>query len=1021
MDLSDQFHQVQVLDMLETMKPLAVHLGLPSGTCSRAREKPLPPRLQSEFSAPPLRDAQNLFGYGGLEGTNLLKVNSANKLYRFAVRILFACYTMNIMISIENPVGPWLWAILTALVLETNDASFTSWFGNLAKVDFSMCMHGSTRNKKTRFLATPTLYDDLAVECDNKHSHQRWNFQTSGQSLLFHSASESEYPPLLCKRMAQALVLQAQLAEMDMVPIPSAAQTARHAWGTQTSKAQPLIPEFKTFVYSDSPTTCSGHRLLVAPLPGAKITQLPNQGQNGMKSGAGHEADFGQETGSDSQSETSHVKAKRQRTTFKYGVQWDYKEFFEQAKASKHPKDPAAVLPDSLKTALFEVLTTDPVELAKTRLQAVLTIRGMAKDLEVEERKLKSAMEPRVAGVLHAKRILLWESLLRASGYEDLAIVEMVKSGICLDGEHPRPPAQPHDWKPALTTADELCMEAVWRRRVLMADSSEQELEREKDLHTATLKEVKLGHLRGPFSEKQISEELGSPDWLLTPRFILYQGEERKIRAIDDCKRSGVNSSYTTNFKLQLLDVDVLACLLACTAESLASRKVLFSLSSGETLASDIHPAVASDSWQGRTLDLSKAYKQLAIHPTSRRLCVIGYRLDENWQFYLTDVLPFGSVSAVFSFNRVSRSLHHIMATYLHAPLTCFYDDFPTISPSSSASILSKSMSAVLDLLGWEHAKVGSKAVDFASEFNALGICIQLQPLNSGSFVLKNKNGRVEKICSMLEAVAGAGHITRSQAAEIQGHINFATGFYTCRALRFLVSAFERLSHVPSKYGAKDLRALCSLAMTMLKSLPPRKYTASEMKEPLLLFTDGAWEDGVATAGAVFFDPLSNQGFVCEVEVPDTLVNLWKQDVGDQLICQIEMWAFVSTRWFLKDILKDRLVVAWIDNEASRFACVKGASNSFSLQAMTRLLAHIEVTHPTGLWYERVCSYSNPSDGPSRGLADSVATALGLSVGETIKADQSLVESIARLHKDQWSVCVLSEHRGHQPEHTNRT
>ena len=45
--------------------------------------------------------------------------------------------------------------------------------------------------------------------------------------------------------------------------------------------------------------------------------------------------------------------------------------------------------------------------------------------------------------------------------------------------------------------------------------------------------------------------------------------------------------------------------------------------------------------------------------------------------------LPFGGPQQLYSFNRVSRSLHHLLCKLLWCPCTCFYDDFPTVSPSS--------------------------------------------------------------------------------------------------------------------------------------------------------------------------------------------------------------------------------------------------------------------------------------------------------------------------------------------------
>ena len=98
--------------------------------------------------------------------------------------------------------------------------------------------------------------------------------------------------------------------------------------------------------------------------------------------------------------------------------------------------------------------------------------------------------------------------------------------------------------------------------------------EQQKDLHEASLAEVSKGHLHGPLEEHQVSAALGSDQWLFSPRFAVYQGEEKKVRPIDDCKRSGLNCAYSVNFKLELLDVDSLACLFGCSCGGVQQRQL---------------------------------------------------------------------------------------------------------------------------------------------------------------------------------------------------------------------------------------------------------------------------------------------------------------------------------------------------------------------------------------------------------------------------------------------------------------
>ena len=746
-DLGRPHDQSVVLDMLDNLRPISAHLGLPCGTCSRARDRPLPKELRSKFQAPPpLRDVDNLMGFPYLTGIHKTKVDAANSLYILAVQILKKCFTLRITVSIENPQRSWIWAILLHLVRQQADPAFLDWYAALEKVDFHSCMHGGRTPKKTRLLASPGLYTSLAQECDHSHEHLPWGVQQQGDSLFFSTADEAEYPHLLCKRMAQCLVDYSALKSIPLSSPQSSAQRARNAWGSQTSNSRPLIAEFRDFVYPTEALDTPGYRLLASPSTGATNTEMQVEHS-------------GEEDPTDLQ-EADEVEPtnKRRRQTSKYGIQWHPEEFFEKAKEVGHPKDPQSALPRALKEALCQVLGNPPAEVAKFRFQVISAIKNKAAELEQQEEQLKASMDPSTAHVLKTKRICLWKYLLETTSFSDMGVVDLVKDGIPLYGTHSKPPNFPVDWRPASLSVTELLDSAVWRRKILMGSKGAYD-DTMEDLHAATMKEVELGHLHGPFSEREISEFFGTSHWLFNPRFALYQGAEAKIRSIDDGKRSGLNLAYTTNFKLELFDVDTLAALIACVSDSLQVGRVDLDLGD-KSVSMPVDSQVKQDSWLGRTLDLSRAYKQLAIDPKSRLLNVIGYLYKGEWIFFRCDVLPFGALAAVYSFNRVSRSIHHLICTLLWGLSTCFYDDFPTISPAGTSALLSKSMGILLTLLGWDHAKIGTKAIDFAADFNALGISVQLSSVNKGSFILCNKEGRIQKLCSMLEEVKLKGTIS---------------------------------------------------------------------------------------------------------------------------------------------------------------------------------------------------------------------------------------------------------------------
>ena len=975
LDLQKHHDQGVLVDMLSVSPVCHLHMGLPCGTCSRAREKALPHHLRHFGAPPPLRSGVFPLGLPGLSGLNKQKVEAANSLYVFAIRVLRVCYAKGITISIENPERSWLWTILTQLVLQTQDSSFIRWFGALEKVSFHSCMHGGSRNKATRLLCSPSIFSSLNAECDNSHPHEPWTIQREGAGLSFATAQEAEYPQLLCARMSDLL---GSYIDLPQVKELNATQAARRGLGTFVKKSPPLVTEFSQIYQSYSLPNNPGHKCLGSQLRGENAET--NSGET------------------DPQEQMDHVD-KKAKKLLKIGVQKTPYEFLQDAIRVNHPMSPQLILPKVMKKAIVDNLSMASLDISKERLKAIYRIRQIANELEEDEKHLKESLEPSIREVLSNKRVLLWEKLLRISNYDDIAVVDLVKNGVPLSGEHDQPTVYPPDWKPATSSVEELLDSAVWRRQSLQSSSSFEDNDVEQKLHEASMEEVKAGHLSGPFTRLQIDDHFGKDRWLFTKRFALMQGtpENPKVRVIDDCRRSGLNSSYTTNFKLELLDLDVLSAALLAIADSIQAGSVDF----GPDLKSDVHPSLRGQQWKGRTLDLSKAYKQLPISVESRALCVLGYRHEQEWKYYTTCVLPFGATAAVYGFNRVSRSLHHLLSYFFSIICTCYYDDFPTISPSDSATLVSKCMSVFLNLLGWDHAQVGAKAVDFAEEFSALGVTIQLSSLHSGSFVLANKPSRIEKIVKMLDDVSQSGTLSKAQAAEIQGHLNFASGFFLSKALKFLLGRFDAAAKFASRDKANNIKHLCALTKSILLAIPPRCFKSSAMSQPHVLFTDGGWEDGAASAGLVFYDSSKSQASVQEIEVPMELIEVWKQNVGDQLICQIEMYAYLVARYHYQAILLDQSAIAFIDNEAARFSISKGTATSPSLMAMARMLQMWETKAPTLMWVERVASFSNPADGPSRRRVLETASELGaLPIADIMKLPADIVKQVIAVTKD---------------------
>ena len=958
LDLSNPDSQELLIQALDDALMVGhIHLGVPCGTCSRARERALPSRLRGRFTAPPpLRDARHPLGKPGLAGVSKERVRSANELYRFALRVVLWAYHHNVPVTIENPSRSWLWPALDCLVRKMSPVfgpDLKRAWKSLRYFDLDACMFGGKRKKRTRLASSADL-THMAVLCDNSHPHLPWGIREVESGLSFDTAAEAQYPLGLCRALARTFARTFELSG-GLLPPPGDFRPLRA--GPLRAEA-PLVPQFRTVMEGPDLPKGDQYKLLASDFGGTS----QGSGQTDQEPG---------------------------NLSVKFGVRWTPQEFLNQAKTIKHPMNPEESLSDLIKDVVFSNLTQSPLELAKSRIQTVITIRQMAAELEDKEEAFKRKLDPLVAKILKPKRILLWKSLLLAANYDDMPIVDLVAGGVPLTGSHGSVPALPEKLVPATDSLESLLASSPLRRRSLTSTKRETSEKEQEDLTRSSDDEVQRGEIEGPFTEDQVTQHFGSDEWLLNPRFALYQGVKMKLRVIDDAKKSGLNEAFQRTCEATLMDLDALTCMIATISKALVE---------GRFQGVDIDDQVRLESWLGRTLDLSRAYKQLAIDPESRRVCVLGFRNRGEWSYYRCNVLPFGARASVFAFLRVSRSLHFIMARYLQALNTVFFDDFPMVSTKSGSHILQKAASSVLNLLGWAHAQQGEKAPGFQSDFVALGVQIALGSVSLGSFEVRNKPGRVEKLVAMIEEAAVRPDVARA-VPELQGHLNFASGFFFNKGLRFLAKALNKASADPA---SEMFKGLCRAAISLLKATPPRTLDLGIQGPPLLVFTDGAWGSGRAGAGAVIHCCATGATLTCDIPVPQELIKVWLREAGEQIICQIEMWAFLALRVAMSSNFTAIPVVAWIDNEAARYALMKGSADSVSLRNMARLSQHAELVSPSLIWYERVASFSNPADLPSRGGLSRACAEFGAEPFE-LPDVSLLVQDLLRLSTQPWA------------------
>ena len=959
--------------LLRFTKPVAVHFGLMCGTCSRARERSLAPHLlrQGAPEPVPLRDAEHLFGRPNLRPMDQAKVEQANTIYRHAIDLLYVCFQLACIVSIENPARSWLWPLLAFLVKQHSDPAFVTWYFALEATMFDACMHGSQRNKSTTILGTAQVFNQLALRCDGSHQHQPWSAtKTDAKGWVFDTAAEAEYPAILSRRMA-ACILKYVPADQLNLQYNALRLNSLQVQGRQHKSLQQLIPDFSGFFWTASNYTPQKNEKLLPPKTAGEENEVVDQAEETVV---------------------------QDNCKVKVGVFMEPEQHMEMALNVCHPMDTATILPDLLKKAVFKMLTLEPHVLAKQRLEMLKLYKSRAEQLQSNEDQLHQALPPHVQQVVEGKRLLLLEERLNATAFPDMQVMEDFKSGVDLVGEEPFSHLFLEKLQPASMTVEQLEFSAKLNRRLaMMRPMNEQEQMHADRPVELSQEEVAEHFLSGPFfTEDQVSNHLGTDDWTLTKRFLLLQGEELKERVIDDYKRSLVNAAFASRSYLELQDVDVLASLITLVMRLLAEGPTIeLTLQDGTTLKGRLsQAALAGADFSGRCFDLSKAYKQIAVSESNLKHAVLGARDSKGkWYMYASQSLPFGAIASVYAFNKSAKALQHLLLEDFAIVTTNYFDDFPTLEFRAAEDVTTGVVSQFFQLLGWRHAVSGKKAKPFQDTFAALGVEYNLQKLSQGYFTLGNKPERLERIARMVSKVAEEGRVSVTNAASIHGLLNFASGFTLGKALQIAAQGFSMLASGVSLPTA-TLRDLCEHTDIVVKALQPREIEVPVQPLPVIIYTDGAFDENRAAWGAIVIDPLTNTRLCFAGAVPSFLLTAWKHLVGEQLICQIEMFAVVCIRWRMRHLLNKRRLILFIDNEPCRFSLIKGRSPSDPLFRMSHACACMEAQMPCYTWFERIASYCNPADLPSRGKSDAACAQWGLDFMGDIALPSELVAAL---------------------------
>ena len=511
---------------------------------------------------------------------------------------------------------------------------------------FQVCAHGGLRDKWTCWYGTKTVFTSLRALCTHDHPKNAWRpYIDQHGRPVFPTKAEAAYPELLCQRIAQIVRLEA--IERGATVDPNAYKPTDKQADARINRKHglaalpPVVAEYK-LVTDTAPDSTVQYKV---------ISTLPSSGKRGDDQVLGLR-------GTQIQLSDEYKVGNAL-----YGVYRDHKEFLDAALTAQHPMDTACHVPEVLARNIARVLN-DGLKLTNARRKLeVLKIKKLAAQLQPDEERLHASMDPEMAQLMKGKNLLLWRELMKQTGVDDPTLFDECVSGFRLVGQAQASPQFPHGFVPMQQTPEELQRKAIWLRKSNVAKCrSTGRCDLDELVWKQTLEERDLGWLRGPFDESEIDALVGSSQWLATRRFLLEQKD--KTRLIDDALASGLNSAYGTSNKLVLFDVDTLVSMVVQIAKAFQHPGEALTTGAGMRI-----PLCVSPTWTrpfrvlGRTLDLQSAYRQVGPYMPElwNRIIMVYDPCTKGPRYFVSSALMFGSTAAVYAFNRMSRSIWHIL------------------------------------------------------------------------------------------------------------------------------------------------------------------------------------------------------------------------------------------------------------------------------------------------------------------------------------------------------------------------
>ena len=387
---------------------------------------------------------------------NLLRLRSANRLYRFMVEATLALPPTTIW-TIENPWRSWLW--------ETSYFKTIAAAMNVFFVQFDMCMFGGKRLEHTAIATASPHLMQFETLCDATHQHLPYKYRRG----KFDTATEAEYPRKFCQFLTQAVfecVQRVHNVKVQRLQLKQS-QVAAIAVGKQPKAAPNLVSEFPQIIaVQDVPSsfvlrlgskrhlTCC-YKFVDRVHAGAKLLRRnskkggvpdapPNMGQTSLEV-------FAKSCEQDVSATVfavgcQHACKPQEVCEYQtdvpcdqvvFGIPWEPVQFVQKIAKAGHPRNIVSGLSDVLIQAADDAAKYSPNDLVLKRCSWLGKYVSLSKQLRQENEAILGSMTCEVREVMKCKKLALLRRMLQDEKYPDLAIVDNMCRGFDLVGDAP--------------------------------------------------------------------------------------------------------------------------------------------------------------------------------------------------------------------------------------------------------------------------------------------------------------------------------------------------------------------------------------------------------------------------------------------------------------------------------------------------------------------------------------------------------------------------------------------------------